>query len=120
MGIQSKFCLYHFVSCSENLLHSGYVYGPDLCVNPGLNPNTFEQYVTVIDNTFLLLTLILVFGGFALGIFFSVFLRCISGMATRERAFHRTRRDSISRGARKSVSPNLASLAVQSSVATAV
>uniref|UniRef100_A0A183CAY3 Transmembrane protein n=1 Tax=Globodera pallida TaxID=36090 RepID=A0A183CAY3_GLOPA len=60
---------------------------PDLCVNPGLNPNTFEQYVTVSDNTFLLLTLILVIGGVALGVFFSVFLRCISGMATRERAF---------------------------------
>uniref|UniRef100_A0A183C9L6 LapA_dom domain-containing protein n=1 Tax=Globodera pallida TaxID=36090 RepID=A0A183C9L6_GLOPA len=93
---------------------------PDLCVNPGLNPNTFEQYVTVSDNTFLLLTLILVIGGVALGVFFSVFLRCISGMATRERAFHRTRRDSISRGAQKRVRPNLASLAVPSSVATAV
>uniref|UniRef100_A0A914HH69 Uncharacterized protein n=1 Tax=Globodera rostochiensis TaxID=31243 RepID=A0A914HH69_GLORO len=75
------------------------------------------SYVTVSDNTFLLLTLLLVICGFASGILFAIFLRCVFGMTTHDRA-RRLGRSSISRGTRKSV--RLTSLAVPLPEATAV
>ncbi|KAL3118390.1 hypothetical protein niasHT_001026 [Heterodera trifolii] len=52
---------------------------PDLCLNPGTNPNSFQHFVALSEHSLIICLLIIFIGGFALGLIASIFFRCMLG-----------------------------------------